>query len=300
MTRNARASRKGAQPEPELEARPVGDARLAAMKTLTFTGEAGFTHDDYDLLMAAVDELAVLRVRVQELESELGSARRILADNVGEKTVVYVESLERRVQELEAERDRLRHTLVDEKASRNLQYRAAKTNRQRASALEAGLVAAQEALRDLVSETEFEAARRSTAAGLGASEWEAFVPEAMWQILTRARAVLDGATPPSPTCPRGCVDTDGCGCEWNAPAEVAVRASQTNPKERQILELPAEDAHHDAAAKYDNFGHTGTTTSDTPRADAPGEGRYRFLDMYAPTDAARPVGGEDATRKETP
>lgn len=50
-----------------------------------------------------------------------------------------------------------------------------------------------DALRQLVREVEFEAAVLATKAGLGASEWEAFVPRNLWIALEDAKEALDAA-----------------------------------------------------------------------------------------------------------
>lgn len=46
------------------------------------------------------------------------------------------------------------------------------------------------ALANLVHEVEMDACRHSIEAGLGASEWEAFVPERVWNALSLAGSAL--------------------------------------------------------------------------------------------------------------
>lgn len=45
-------------------------------------------------------------------------------------------------------------------------------------------------------------------------------------------------TPPA-ACPRGCVDTDGCGCEWNAKHESA--SLFPDAPGHQLSEIPMQD-----------------------------------------------------------
>jgi uncharacterized protein YqkB len=51
------------------------------------------------------------------------------------------------------------------------------------------------------------------------------------------------------TCPRGCVDTDGCGCEWNAKQDALALARLVKERECVCGEINARHCpiHQDVA-----------------------------------------------------
>jgi hypothetical protein len=53
---------------------------------------------------------------------------------------------------------------------------------------------------------------------------------------------LPSDTPSAATCPRGCIDTDGCGCAWNIARESPAASSDLSPRERTRLLVDLADA----------------------------------------------------------